>query len=140
VNVIHRRTLEYRTSVHTPDHPESEWKHGPDLSAVAVVPSRYWKAPADWDAPGAGPVQMTQQEKDAVDAQADADTRTSLRGDALASLMENRDGRALVIRAFARIVLDEINALRANAGLSARTWPQMVAAFQSKIQAGEGEV
>ena len=67
-DVIHRTTLEYRGSVHTPDFPEPEWKHEPDLSAVASVPSIYWKAPADWEAPSAGPVPMTQPERDVVDA------------------------------------------------------------------------
>lgn len=67
-NVIHRTTLEFRGSVHTPNFPEPTWKHSPDMTAVGAIPSKYWKAPVDWDAVGAGPVEMTQGEKDAVDS------------------------------------------------------------------------
>ena len=71
-NVIHRTTLDLVVSAHTPNFPEPTWKHDPDLTAVAGVPQYYWKAPADWDAVGAGPVEMTQVEKDAVDVTRDA--------------------------------------------------------------------
>lgn len=66
-NVIHRTTLQFLRSVNDPDYPEPTWKHNPDMSAVAGVPNIYWKAPADWNAPGAGPVEMTAGEKAAVD-------------------------------------------------------------------------
>jgi hypothetical protein len=66
-NVIHRTTLDFRISVNTPDFPEPTWKHNPDMSAVLSVPQRYWKAPPDWNVANAGPVEMTQAEKDAVD-------------------------------------------------------------------------
>lgn len=66
-DVIHRTTLEFRGSVHTPDFPEPAWKHNPNMTAVAAVPSRYWKAPPSWDG-DVGPVEMTQGEKDTVDA------------------------------------------------------------------------
>ena len=83
VDVIHRTTLEFIPSVSTPFYPEPTWKHDPDMTAVGGVPwtvaQRYWKAPADWDAVGAGPVEMTQGEKDATDtalAQAAADVES----------------------------------------------------------------
>lgn len=65
--VIHRTTLQYIPSANEPDHPEPTWKWSPNMAAVAGIPFRYWKAPADWSAAGAGPVEMTQAEKDAVD-------------------------------------------------------------------------
>lgn len=67
-NVIHRTTLEYLPSANTPDYPEPTWKHSPDMSAVAGLPRKYWKAPADWSPPGAGPVAMNAAEQAAVDA------------------------------------------------------------------------
>ena len=67
MNVIHRKTLEFKPSVNTPDYPEPEWKHDPNMKAVAGVDSRYWKAPADWDASDAGPVVMTRDEKASAD-------------------------------------------------------------------------
>jgi hypothetical protein len=71
-DVIHRTTLEFLRSRNEPEYPEPVWKHNPDMTAVAGVPPKYWKAPADWAPAGAGPVEMTQPEKDAVDAAADA--------------------------------------------------------------------
>ena len=71
-NVIHRTTLEFRRSANEPDFPEPTWKWNPDMAGVAGVPEKYWKAPADWDAGGAGPVEMTAPEKAAVDAVLDA--------------------------------------------------------------------
>jgi hypothetical protein len=41
-NVLNRNTLEYITSVNTPDFPESEWLINPDMSSVADVPQKYW--------------------------------------------------------------------------------------------------
>lgn len=67
-NVIHRTMLQFIPSVNTPDFPEPTWKHSPDMSAVASVPQKYWKAPVDWDAVGAGPVEMSAGEKTAADA------------------------------------------------------------------------
>jgi len=67
-NVIHRTTLQFVPSVNTPDYPEPTWKHNPVMTAVAAVPQKYWKAPADWNAVGAGPVEMTTGEKATVDA------------------------------------------------------------------------
>lgn len=67
-NVIHRTTLAYVPSANTPDYPEPTWKHNPDMSAVAAVPTKYWKAPANWDATSTtGPVEMSAGEKTAVD-------------------------------------------------------------------------
>jgi hypothetical protein len=68
--VIHRTTLQYLPSVNEPDYPEPTWKWNPNMTAVAGVDPRYWKAPADW-AGDAGPVEMSQAEKDAVDLAAD---------------------------------------------------------------------
>lgn len=66
--VIHRTTLVFDPSANETEHQEPEYKHNPNMTAVIGVPQRYWKAPADWDAVGAGPVEMTAGEKAAVDA------------------------------------------------------------------------
>lgn len=100
-NVIHRTTLEFRRSANEPDFPEPEWQHAPDMSAVAGVPRRYWKAPADWGAPGAGPVEMAQAEKDAVDAAILEAARDSTAGQ-----LENLED---IFRAFVLALLDERN-------------------------------
>lgn len=101
-NVIHRTTLEFRSSVNEPDFPEPTWKWNPDMTAVVGVLPKYWKAPADWDAVGAGPIEMSQAEKDAVDA---ADLSASR--DAIAAVMDEIERWE---RAFALTLLDEFNA------------------------------
>ena len=62
-SVIHRTTLEYRTSVNTPDFPTNTWIINPDLSAVQNVPIKYWKCVGD------AILEMSQSEKDEVDAE-----------------------------------------------------------------------
>jgi len=62
-SVIHRTTLDYLTSVNTPEYPETDWIINPDVSAVTDVPRKYWKLDGD------RVIEMTQSEKDAVDAQ-----------------------------------------------------------------------
>lgn len=91
MNAIHRTTLEFRRSVNEPDFPEPTWKWNPDMSGVAGVAAQYWKAPADWNAPGAGPLEMTQGEKDAVDAAAAAALVTNNREEASAAPEDTQD-------------------------------------------------
>lgn len=132
-DVLNRTTLEFKRSVNEPDYPQPEWIWNPDMSGVIGVERKYWVLVGD------APQEMSQAEKDAVDA-AEAAARTAeLRSDADAALAQNRDSRSLVIRALAWIVLDEINILRAEHGLAARTKQQMIAAIKNKITAGEGE-
>jgi hypothetical protein len=62
--VIHRTTLQYLSSVNTPDYPEPTWKWNPDMSHVASVAFKYWK----WDALAECPIPMTAGEQAAVDS------------------------------------------------------------------------
>ncbi len=61
-NVIHRTTLKQRYSVHTPYYSIAIWIINPDLSAVSGVLKKYWKIVGD------SVEEMTQGEKDTVDA------------------------------------------------------------------------
>lgn len=61
-NVLNRTTLQYLQSVNTPDYPIGDWVINPDLSGVVGVPQKYWKLTGDVVS------EMTQPEKDAVDA------------------------------------------------------------------------
>jgi len=65
-NFIHRTTLEYVESGHTPDYPVEDWIKNPNLSSVTGVPTRYWKTDGD------NVVEMSQGEKDTVDANLEA--------------------------------------------------------------------
>jgi len=61
-DVLNRTTLQYLRSVNTPDFPVLDWVINPDLTAVVGVPQKYWKLTGDIVS------EMTQPEKDAVDA------------------------------------------------------------------------
>ena len=128
-NAIHRTTLEYRASINTPDFPEPTWKHGPDMSAVAGVAFHYWKSPPDWNAPNAGPMEMTAGEKAAVDAA----SLTAQRDAAIVQLQQTED----VLRAFMLAVLDELNlhATKMNAILNAIDGSTNYATLKSGIAA-----
>lgn len=53
---------EYHSIVHTPNYPTETWLRNPNLSGVDGVESKYWKVS------GETVVEMSQGEKDAVDA------------------------------------------------------------------------
>lgn len=72
-DVLHRTTLELKKSVHTPDVPAAIWVINPNLTAVAGIPPAYWKINPDDSV-----VEMTQTEKDAVDA-AELDTHKAIK-------------------------------------------------------------
>lgn len=61
-NVLNRLTMEYLTSVNTPDYPTVDWVLNPDLDSVQNVPVKYWKITGDVVS------EMDQAEKDIVDA------------------------------------------------------------------------
>lgn len=63
-DVLHRTTLQFLTSVNTPDYPSGTWVINPDMSPVAGVPQKYWKLTGDVVS------EMSQAEKDVVDAAA----------------------------------------------------------------------
>lgn len=46
-NVLHRTTLEYKTSVNTPNFPVETWIINPDLTSVSGIPNKYWKISGD---------------------------------------------------------------------------------------------
>jgi hypothetical protein len=61
-SAIHRVTYAYYPSVNTPDFPVEHYVINPDLTGVAGVPQQYWKVVGD------AVVEMTTEEKEAVDA------------------------------------------------------------------------
>lgn len=96
-SVLNRTTREYRRSVNTPDYPIQDWIIDPDLSAVQGVQSIYWVITGD------EVMEMSQAEKDAVDAQELADLY-----DKLADTLEQSDSYD---RAIALTLLDGVNNL-----------------------------
>lgn len=78
-SVINKNTLEYLTSVNSPNYSTDNWVHNPDISAVTGVPWKYWKLN------GSIVEEMNVSEKAAKDAELKtiADAKTVARVDNL---------------------------------------------------------
>lgn len=120
-DVVNRITKEYRRSVNDPDYPIENWILNPDLSAVIGFESKYWIITGD-----------VVSLMDAGQRQVVDDAELSASRDQVANSIQ-RVGS--FDRAFAEILLDEINILRAAVvpPLSDRTLNQLRNALRSKL-------
>ncbi len=100
-NYLHRTTKQYLRSVSPASLPEpaANYIFMPDLSAVAGVPSQYWIITGDVVS------EMSQGEKDAVDAANLSDARDSI----IAGEIDNLES---VTRQLAQMMVRELNILR----------------------------
>ena len=119
--VLNRTTKQLIPSVNTPDYPVVDWIINPDLAAVSGFGSKYWIITGDVVS------LMDQAARDAVDAQELNDSR-----DAIANELDQLEG---IMRAFAGVVLDEINTLRTEHSLSDRMLAQLKTAIRGKLGA-----
>ena len=94
-----------------------------------IVPSRYWKLNAEQT----DVLEMSRTQKDAVDAARDATRLQNAKTEGKAIFDDSRDGTSLVLRAVIRLLIDEINTLRALHSLPARTLTGLRAALRKKI-------
>ena len=99
--------------------PLTDWISEPDLSAVSGFVSKYWTITGDVIS------LKSESERDAIDTAEDSDQL-----DAIADELEQV---RTITRAFAEVVLDEINILRALHSLPARTLTQLRNAVRSKL-------
>lgn len=99
----------------------AEWIYNPDMSAVQGVSSKYWTITGDVIS------EMSQSEKDTVDAAA-LDARRDAMVDAV---IDNLEGD---LRQLVKLMISEINILRAEHGLPSRT----IAQFKTQIRNGYG--
>ena len=118
---LHRTTKQYLQSADPNELPEdlSNYISAPDLSAVAGVPVKYWLIVGDVVS------EMTQAEKDAVDAA----ILDAARDNAIAEL----DSLEGILRQVLKIIMGEINILRSEHGLSARTLQQLKTAIRNSF-------
>lgn len=100
--------------------------HDPDLSAVIDIDPIYWKES------GGIFSGMTVIERAAKDSQIATSERDRDRRIAKGSIDNER-----VLRAFAAVIMDEINILRGQHNLAARTLSQLVTAIKTKIDADQ---
>jgi len=113
---------DYRVSVNEPDFPQQDWIWNPDLSAVSGLPSIYW------DIVGDNVVAVDQASRDARDAELAAAALTSKRE----SLKARYDVEDL-LKAFADVMIDEINILRQQHALADRTAAQLRTALRNRL-------
>ena len=121
-DVLHRTTKEFKRSASTSSFPVADWIINPDLSAVGTFPSKYWIITGDTV------TLMNAAARNAVDAQEATDAVAEDRAENKLRIDDER-----VLKAFALIVLDEINVLRGQHGLAARTPVQLVNAIKGKV-------
>jgi len=129
---INRSTKIFRLKgADTLNSPASTHLLNPDLTIVGIpdfsvhagaINTKYWKITGD------NITLMDQSEKDAEDARISSELLDGQRADykAIADLDK-------LFKAFAQIVLDEINLLRVKAGLSVRTIAQLKTAIKNQI-------
>lgn len=110
---LHRTTKQYLQSISPNDLPELEanYIYMPDLSAVEGVPNKYWKITGDVVS------EMSQAEKDVVDAQEEQDRYDEI----IARLDDTED----ILRAMVTLMIDEINILRQQFNTSTAEVPQL---------------
>lgn len=100
-NYLHRTTKQYLTSTSPASLPEplANYIDEPDLSAVVGVPNRYWVITGDVV------TEMSQGEKDALDAQALSDSRDAV-------LQGEIDNLESILRQLTKLIVSELNILR----------------------------
>ncbi len=101
----------------------------PDLSALSGVPRKYWKHVTG------SIVEYTAGEKATQDAAEDTAAEARVRADAKDRL-DGFDSQSLQLRAFADIIKDELNILRALHSLSDRTLAQLRTSIKNRIDGG----
>jgi len=119
-NYLHRITKRFLESIPPDELPEAveNYISKPDMSAVDGVPSKYWVITDDVIS------EMSQEEKDAVDANALSDRRDA----AVSGMMDELESD---LRQLVRLMMSEINILRAEHGLPARTLAQLKTAIRN---------
>jgi hypothetical protein len=117
---IHRTTKYILVSVSEAELPEvvTNYILEPDFSAVAGEPTKYWKIVGD------NIELMTQGEQDAVDAALLSDSRDS-------KVAQEIDNTEQTLRQVITVIMDEINILRAQHSLPARTLAQLKNAIRN---------
>ncbi len=123
--VVNRMTLTPLFNRDLARYDIAHFWHDPDLSAVINIRSIYWKEISGVFS------EMTLAEKNIKNAQIAA--ANIIRDKSIAKW---RISNERVLRAFAEVVMDEINILRSEHNLIDRTLSQLVTAIKNKIDAG----
>lgn len=117
--ILNRTTLEYTRSPSGDNFDTNVYVVDPDMSPVDGVSTKYWLLTGDVLSV------MDQAAQDAVDA-----VETTDRLDAISDRLDDSED---IQRAFARLVMDELNILRANDSLAPRTLSQLKTGLRNKL-------
>jgi hypothetical protein len=123
--VLNRATKEFKASAHTPNYSSVEWIINPDLSAVQGQPKKYWMINGDVV------TLATPAEQIVID-----DALAATRATKAKEEEKNRFDNERLLKAFAELVLDQFNTLRAIEGLPDLTFAQLRTAIRDKIDVG----
>lgn len=117
---LHKETKRYYPSTTYTELPGNieDYIHTPDLSNVIDISPMYWKIDGDVIS------EMNQVEKDAVNLLAETAKRDSAIGE-----LDNAEG---TMRQVIRLIIKELNILRAINGLSDRTLAQLKSQIRSE--------
>ena len=121
-NYLHRATKAYQISVSPASlsEPESSYIKDPDVSSVAGFETRYWVIAGDIVS------LMSGSARAAVDAVALENSRDN----AMTSQVDDTES---VLRAFATVVMNELNVLREQHELPDRTFVQLRTAMRNEL-------
>jgi len=116
---LNRQTLEFVRSGNDPLFSELDWIKDPDLRNVNGWPKKYWSISGDIVS------LVDQATRDSIDT-AEANATKNAIADELVH-------PNTIMRAFAEVILDEINILRSRASLASRTLEQLKTAVRGKL-------
>lgn len=122
-NVLNRTTKQYLAGVELAGYPIADWIHDPDVDQLLAdrVSTIYWTITGDLVS------EMSPAEKAVVDAAIVAAREAELLDE------DKRKIDDKVLRAFAEIVMEEINILRRRESLPDRTFAQLRNAIRNRI-------
>jgi acyl-CoA reductase-like NAD-dependent aldehyde dehydrogenase len=131
-NVFNRVAPEYLISVNTPNFDVADWAINPDVSGVAGNPVKYWFLDGTTNPQGFEVVGI-------VDAAAQAAIDAAILA---AQVTANKESEKLefdqrrVLKAFAELVKNQFNTLRALHGLPNLTTAQLRTTLRDEIDSG----
>ena len=119
-SVLNRTTKQYLSSVNTPDYNPAEWIISPDVSAVIGWDTKYWEISGDNVSLADLPT------RNAIDA-----AELTARLDATA---DSVDGVGSFERALVKLIVGQLNVLRAQHGLADITLAQAKTALRNELE------
>jgi hypothetical protein len=132
-SVYNRTTKDYRLSVNTPDFSVADWIINPDMSAVEGVNKKYHKVVGD------NITEMTQAEKDSVDAVDEDARRSSIKSQAMEIIDAEPANHimGMVLDKFAVVIKRELRNIKSNSPRTEKSMSELRQEVRDAIENGE---